>query len=153
MGGSFNSLRFNTAINAKAWEILFELMPQDNVGLEWEPCHQMIQLVDVYAQARQWAPKIFHIQGKDATLAKDILAKYGRDGGEQWAWHRHPGFGDLNWFDLFTILRQQNWQGDVNIEGWHDPVYRGDLEMSGQVTSLNYLKNARGGDYIPNPEV
>ena len=41
------------------------------------------------------------------------------------------------------------WTGSIDIEGWHDPVYRGELEMTGQIHALNHLKAARGGDYIP----
>jgi hypothetical protein len=28
--------------------------------------------------------------------------------------------------------------GSIDIEGWHDPVYRGDLEMTGRAAGLNY---------------
>ena len=36
--------------------------------------------------------------------------------------------------------------------GWHDPVYRDDLEMTGQVRALDYLKQCRGGTrFIANP--
>ncbi|MBU2328433.1 MAG: sugar phosphate isomerase/epimerase, partial [Alphaproteobacteria bacterium] len=38
------------------------------------------------------------------------------------------------------------------IEGWHDPVYRDALEMTGQVHGLNYLKNCRGGDFVADPQ-
>jgi hypothetical protein len=41
--------------------------------------------------------------------------------------------------------------GSIDIEGWHDPVYRGELEMTGQVAGLNYLKRCRAGDLVPNP--
>jgi hypothetical protein len=43
------------------------------------------------------------------------------------------------------------YKGSIDIEGWHDPVYCGDLEMTGQVHGLNYLKQCRGGAFIPNP--
>ena len=33
----------------------------------------------------------------------------------------------------------------------HDPVYRGELEMTGQLHALRYLKWCRGGDFAPNP--
>lgn len=46
-------------------------------------------------------------------------------------------------------LRAELW-GSIDIEGWHDPVYRGDLEMMGQVPGLNYLKRCRG-TYVANP--
>jgi len=151
MGGTWKRVRANTAINVEAWELLFRALPQDNVGLEWEPCHQMLQLVDVIAQAREWSPRFFHIQGKDATIDRALLAKYGRDGGTRWCWHRTPGFGELDWRDLFTVLRQNDWIGSVAIEGWHDPVYKDELEMTGQVAGLDYLQRCRGGTYVPNP--
>ena len=40
----------------------------------------------------------------------------------------------------------------MNIEGWHDPVYRNALEMTGQARALDYLKQCRGGaNYLQNP--
>ena len=66
-------------------------------------------------------------------------------------WHRTPGFGDTNWADLITILRMGGFVGSIDIEGWHGPVYRGELEMTGQVRALNYLKDCRGGSFVPNP--
>jgi hypothetical protein len=41
--------------------------------------------------------------------------------------------------------------GNIDIEGFHDPVYRGELEMTGQIRGLQYLKMCRGGDFVPNP--
>jgi hypothetical protein len=43
-------------------------------------------------------------------------------------------------------------KGSIDIEGWHDPVYKGELEYVGQVHALNYLKNCRGGIWVPNLE-
>ena len=40
---------------------------------------------------------------------------------------------------------------DICIEGYHDPVYSGELEMTGQLHALNYLKWCRGGDFTPTP--
>ena len=40
------------------------------------------------------------------------------------------------------------WSGPIDIEGWHDPVYRDQLEMTGQVHALNYLKHSRGGSFV-----
>jgi sugar phosphate isomerase/epimerase len=63
-----------------------------------------------------------------------------------------PGMGDSNWKDIITELRLVGFEGAIDIEGWHDPVYRGELEMTGQVHALNYLKECRGGAYVANPE-
>ncbi len=71
-------------------------------------------------------------------------------GPHEYVWYRTPGFGDTAWADVITILRQFDYQGTIDIEGWHDPVYRGEFEMTGQVHGLNYLKHCRGGNFIPN---
>ena len=52
---------------------------------------------------------------------------------------------------MVSELRMGGYIGSIDIEGWHDPVYRDDLEMTGQVHGLHYLKNCRGGKFVPNP--
>ncbi len=152
MGGTWESGDFNIAHNPTAWQMMFDILPMDNIGLEWEPCHQMVSLIDPLPQLREWADKVFHVHGKDATIAWDIIKEYGIHGPKEFVWHRTPGFGDSNWTDIITILRQAKYKGTIDIEGWHDPVYRNELEMTGQVRGLNYLKECRGGDFVANPE-
>jgi len=151
MGWSWKSGDHNIAINPKAWELMFDALPAENIGLEWEPCHQMVQLIDPIPQLRKWVKKVFHLHGKDATICRDVILESGIIGPAQFAYHRTPGFGDSNWSDIITILRQNNYQGTIDIEGWHDPVYKKELEMTGQVHGLNYLKRCRGGDFVENP--
>ncbi len=153
MGGTWDGPKFNIANAPTAWEMMFNEVPSPAIGLEWEPCHQMVSLVDPIPQLRKWITtgKIFHVHGKDATIAWDVLKTTGLRGGKPWVWHRTPGFGDTNWTDVISILRQAKWQGSIDIEGWHDPVYKGELEYTGQVHGLNYLKHCRGGAFVPNP--
>lgn len=152
MGGNWDTGDWNIAINPSAWELMFEALPFDNVGLQWEPAHQMLELIDPIPQLRKWSHKIFNIHGKDATIAWDIIREYGIYGVEEYKWMRTPGFGDSNWTDIISILRMSGYKGSIDIEGFHDPVYRDDLEYTGQVRGLKYLKECRGGDYIENPE-
>ncbi len=153
MGGTWKTGDFNIAHNPEAWKMMFDAVPTDNLGLEWEPCHQMVSLIDPIAQLREWAPKVLHVHGKDATVMWDQIQRYGVHGPKPHVHHRTPGFGDSNWRDIITILRQNRFKGSIDIEGWHDPAYRGDLEMTGQVSGLNYLKTCRGGAFVPNPKV
>jgi sugar phosphate isomerase/epimerase len=155
MGGDWQRGDWNIAHAPTAWQMMFNELPDENVGLEWEPCHQLVSLVDPMAQLRQWAPtgRIFHIHGKDATVAWDVIRTHGIRGGVPYVWHRTPGFGDTNWTDVISILRQNGYKGAIDIEGWHDPVYRGDLEMTGQVHALNHLRQCRGGAFVANPAV
>ncbi|MFC1509941.1 sugar phosphate isomerase/epimerase family protein [Candidatus Omnitrophota bacterium] len=152
MGGTWDSGDWNIAHNPSAWELLFEAVDTDVIGLEWEPCHQMVSLIDPLPQLREWVHRIYHVHGKCCTIKWDIVRQYGIHGPKQFAFHRTPGFGDCNWTDIISELREGGFTGAIDIEGWHDPVYKDELEMTGQVRALNYLKECRGGDYCMNPE-
>jgi sugar phosphate isomerase/epimerase len=154
MGGWWhNPGRFNAAHSPTFWEMMFNEVPSDAFGLCWEPCHPMYSLVDPLPNLRKFAKKVVNVHGKDATIAWDVIKEYGIRGGKPYVWMRTPGFGDTNWTDVISILRMNGFKGSIEIEGWHDPVYRGDLEMTGQVHALNYLKQCRGGArYVENPK-
>ncbi len=151
MGGSWQHPTCNIGFNPKAWEMMFQEVPDDNIGLEWEPAHQMVQLIDPIAQLRQWAKKVVHVHGKDAAVDWDAVRRFGVNGAAKFACDRTPGFGDTNWRDILSILHMEGYEGDICIEGYHDPVYRGDWEMTSQLHALNYLKWCRGGEFVPNP--
>ena len=152
MQGTWDSGDWNIAHAPAAWEMIFAEVPSPVLGLEWEPCHQMVSLIDPLPQLRQWVHKVFHLHGKDATVLWDVIRTRGIRGGQPYVYHRTPGFGDTNWTDVISILRAGGFRGSIDIEGWHDPVYRGELEMTGQVQALRYLKECRGGTFVPNPE-
>ena len=150
MGGNWWNPWHNIAFHPRAWELMFEAVPFENVGIEWEHAHLVEQMIDPLPQMRKWMHRIFHLHGKDAQVRKDILAKDGITGPEPIVYHRLPGFGDSNWVEIFSELRKGGFKGAIDIEGWHDPVYCGDLEMTGQVFALNFLKQSRG-TLFPNP--
>ncbi len=151
MGGSWQKGDWNMAQTPDAWELMFNALPLDNIGLQWEPCHQMVKLIDPMPQLRKYVKKIFNVHGKDATILWDVIREHGILGPKQFAYHRTPGFGDSNWTNIISILRQGGFKGSIDIEGWHDPVYREELEMMGQVQGMTYLKACRGGSFVPNP--
>ncbi|MBN2475961.1 MAG: sugar phosphate isomerase/epimerase [Pirellulales bacterium] len=153
MHGTWESGDWNIAHCPAAWEMIFHEVPSDALGLEWEPCHQMVSLIEPLPQLRRWIDKVFHVHGKDATVLWDVIRGRGIRGGEPYVFHRTPGFGDTNWTDVISVLRQGGYRGSIDIEGWHDPVYRGELEMTGQVRALQYLKQCRGGPFVANPTV
>ncbi|MER8761619.1 MULTISPECIES: sugar phosphate isomerase/epimerase [unclassified Mesorhizobium] len=152
MDGNWASGDWNIAHNPDAWELMFNELPDDNLGLEWEPCHQLVYLIDPIPQIRKWAPRIFHVHGKDATVRWDVIREHGVFGRLPFVQMRTPGFGDSDWTRVISELRLAGYKGAIDIEGWHDPVYRGDLEITGQARALDYLQKCRGGaSYLPNP--
>lgn len=151
MDGNWASGDWNIAHNPDAWELMFNELDDANLGLEWEPCHQLVYLIDPIPQIRKWSPRIFHVHGKDATVRWDVIREHGIFGKHPFVFMRTPGFGDTNWTDLISELRLAGYAGTIDIEGWHDPVYRDALEMTGQVHALNHLKTCRGGALVANP--
>ncbi len=152
MNGNWKKGSWNIAHDPSAWELMFDAIPDENIGLQWEPCHQLVNLIDPIPQLRKWVGRIFNVHGKDATIAWDIVREYGINGPKRYAWHRTPGFGDSNWTDIISILKMNGYSGSIDIEGYHDPVYRGESELTGQIHALNYLKRCRGGEYVENPD-
>lgn len=152
MGGTWANATCNIGFNPRAWERMFNEVPSDALGLEWEPAHQMIQLIDPIAQLRKWVGKVYHVHGKDCTVDRHAVEEYGvMSGYKRYAQERTPGFGDCNWRDIIYILYQAGYEGDISVEGYHDPIYKHDWEMTGQKHALSYLKWCRGGDFTPNP--
>ena len=152
MNGNWKSGDWNIAHNPDAWEMMFNEVPSETLGLEWEPCHQLVYLIDPIPQIRKWGGKIFHVHGKDATVRWDVIREHGAFGKYPFVQMRTPGFGDSDWSRIVSELRLTGFKGAIDIEGWHDPVYREELEMTGQVRALQYLKDCRGGPrMIANP--
>jgi sugar phosphate isomerase/epimerase len=152
MDGNWAAGDWNIAHNPDAWEIMFNELPDDNLGLEWEPCHQLVYLIDPIPQIRKWGSRIFHVHGKDATVRWDVIREHGIFGRVPFVQMRTPGFGDSDWTRVISELRLAGYRGAIDIEGWHDPVYRGELEITGQVKGLQYLKECRGGaTYVTIP--
>ena len=151
MNGNWAAGDWNIAHNPDAWEMMFNELPNDNLGLAWEPCHQLVYLIDPIPQIRKWAQRIFHVHGKDATVRWDVIREHGVFGKLPFVQMRTPGFGDSDWTRIISELRLAGFKGSIDIEGWHDPVYRDALEMTGQVRELTFLKECRGGaHYVPD---
>lgn len=152
MDGTWNHATCNIGINPRAWEMMFNEVDSPALGLEWEPAHQMVQLIDPIPQLRKWVKKVYHLHGKDATVNWAAVRESGiLMNGNEFVLSRTPGFGDTNWRDIFTILHMAGYEGDICVEGYHDPIYSGEWEMTAQIHALSYLKWCRGGEFVKNP--
>ena len=151
MGGTWEHTTDNIGFNPRAWDMMFNEVPSDSLGLEWEATHQMFQLIEPIENLRKYVKKVFHLHGKDATIRWDEIRKTGFPSNATPVESRFPGFGDTDWRKVFAILQQNGYEGTVDIESFHDEVFGGDWETTGELHSLNYLKWCRGGDFVPNP--
>lgn len=46
MGGTWRRATYNIGFNPRAWQMMFDAVDSPAIGLEWEPAHQMVQLID-----------------------------------------------------------------------------------------------------------
>ena len=151
MGGTWQKNTCNIGFNPRAWDMMFDAVPSPALGLEWEPAHQMCQLIDPVANLRQYVGRVYHLHGKDASIHWDAIARAGILGAVNFVDSRFPGFGDTDWRKIFAILQENGYDGAISVEGYHDPYYSHDWEMTGQLHAMRYLKWCRGGDFTPNP--
>lgn len=105
------------------WERCFNEVPSAALGLEWDASHLVCQFVDPVANLRTWGRKAFHVHAKDAKVYWDVVGRYGiyTQGAIE---HCFPGLGDSDWAAIVKELRRSGYHGDLNIEGWHDAVFR-----------------------------
>jgi sugar phosphate isomerase/epimerase len=105
------------------WEAAFNEIDSPSFGLEWDPSHLIGLFIDPVANLRRFGSKVVHVHAKDAHVNRDLLEQYGvyHDGVVE---HCFPGLGDTNWGLVIKELSRQGYTGDMNIEGWHDAVYR-----------------------------
>ena len=148
----------NCITGPNMYEKCFDAVESTALGLEWDPSHLIPVFADPIINIRKFGDGIYHVHAKGAKVYWDIVRQHG-------IWypnaieHCHPGFGDEDWGQIIKELRRVGYNYDLNIEGWHDQVFRNnrgakfddityqdrgvsapDLEDAGLIISLNYLK-------------
>jgi sugar phosphate isomerase/epimerase len=113
----------NCMATVAMWERCFNEVPSAALGLEWDASHLVCQFVDPVVNLRAWAGKVHHVHAKDAKVYWDVVDRYGiyAEGAIE---HCFPGLGDSDWAAIVKELRRGGYHGDLNIEGWHDAVFR-----------------------------
>jgi sugar phosphate isomerase/epimerase len=114
---------FNMLAQPAMWEKLFNETRCENLGIEWDASHLICQLIDPVTNLHKFGSRIFHVHAKDAYINRPLIEVYGicHDGVAE---HRMPGLGQANWAEIVHTLLRVGYDSDLNIEGWHDPVYR-----------------------------
>jgi sugar phosphate isomerase/epimerase len=116
-------MSYNMLSRPSMWERLFDATSCENIGIEWDASHLMCQFVDPVENIHKFGERIFHVHAKDAFINHRLLQIYGICH-EGVAEHRFPGFGQGSWSEIVHALLRAGYDSDLNIEGWHDPVFR-----------------------------
>ena len=128
----------NLPITPQAWEMMFDALPAEFIGLEFDPSHLMWQWIDPYQAAKDFVDHIFILHLKDTEIFYDRLERVGNHARGWWT-YRLPGFGELDWHEFFTILYEAGYKGNMVIEH-EDPVFSGDRRKEGFLICGSFLR-------------
>src|SRR5439155_1925392 len=86
----------NLAYSPAIWRQMFELIPDENFGLNFDPSHLVWQFIDYTRAVREFRPRIFHVHAKDMEIDRDGLYENGvMSGGLGWQVRRLCGRGGV----------------------------------------------------------
>jgi sugar phosphate isomerase/epimerase len=130
---------YNIAFSPEVWETVFNILPSQNLGLNFDPSHLHWLGIDYIAALKKFSAKVFHTQAKDVEILADRLNEVGILG-EGWWRYRLPGLGAVDWGKFISTLYEAGYDGAISIEH-EDPVWEGSLEkvQRGLAFSQQYL--------------
>ena len=105
----------NLAISPAVWRRMFDIIPSDNFGLNFDPSHLIWQHIDYLKAIREFHHKFVHVHAKDEKIDTDAIYEHGIMG---LGWHKPklPGLGSVDWGGFFSTLTDVNYRGAVCIE-------------------------------------
>ena len=127
---------FATCLQGLAqFDRMFQVVPNDNFGLNFDPSHLLWQGIDYIAAVERFAERIFHTHAKDTEVRDDKLAYLGN---QESGWWRYviPGLGRVKWGEYIAALRRNGYNGVLSIEHEDSAIGR----EEGFIKGKNYLK-------------
>jgi sugar phosphate isomerase/epimerase len=96
---------------------VFELIPNENFGLNFDPSHFVWQQMDYIKPLYEFKERIFHIHFKDIKVYKDRLNDVGIMATPlEYISPKLPGLGDVNWGQYISALTDIGYRGFAVIE-------------------------------------
>jgi len=132
----------NIATTPAIWRRLFESLPSDHLGLNFDPSHFVWQQMDYLKPLREFSGKLFHVHAKDCRLERHRLDEVGIMA-TPLSFHtpKLPGLGEVNWSRFISELSDTGFDGAVCVEV-EDRAYEATLQTSIQALrqSAGYLR-------------
>ena len=107
----------NLASTPFIWKKMFELIPSDYLGLNYDPSHPYLLMADYIKPVYDFKEKIFHVHFKDLKIYKEKLDEYGAFSYPS-LWHapKLPGLGDIDFGAFCGALNDIRFEGCACIE-------------------------------------
>jgi len=118
----------NLASTPNIWRKMFELIPSDYLGLNFDPSHPCLLMADYVKPVYEFKDKIFHIHFKDLKIYKDKLDEHGAFSYPS-LWHspKLPGLGGVDFAAFCGALNDIRYDGYACIEV-EDRAFEGSAE-------------------------
>jgi len=118
----------NLAYSPAIWRKLFEIVPDANFGLNYDPSHLLWMQMDYLKPLREFTSRLHHLHLKDAQVHRHRLDEHGILANPL-TFHtpKLPGRGDIDWGRYFATLREIGWTGPVVVEV-EDKDFEGSLD-------------------------
>lgn len=118
----------NLAYAPAIWRRMFEEIPSDHFGLNFDPSHLIWMQMDYVKAIREFGSKFVHVHAKDARVNRDLLDDVGILATPlQYHTPKIPGLGDVDWGKFFSALSETSYRGPVCVEV-EDRPYEHSLE-------------------------
>lgn len=118
----------NLMTSPALWEKIFQLLPSQYLGLNFDPSHFVWQMMDYIQPIYTFRDKIFHVHFKDIKLYQDRLAKVGTMAYPlDYMQPKIPGLGDVRWDRFVSALTDIGYDGYACIEV-EDRAFEGSKE-------------------------
>ncbi len=122
----------NMAHSPAIWRRMFEAIPDENFGLNYDPSHLVWQQMDCIEPMKEFSSRIFHVHAKDCRVDKANLDSVGVLATPlQFHLPKLPGMGEVNWGRFFSVLTDTGYQGPVCVEA-EDRAFEDSLESRKQ---------------------
>jgi sugar phosphate isomerase/epimerase len=119
----------NLAYSPALWRQLFQIVPDENLGLNFDPSHLVWQFIDIERAIREFSHRIFHVHAKDLEVDRNGLYDHGvMSLGVGWQVPRLPGLGEVRWDRFMSALYAVGYDWVVSIEH-EDRKFEGDLDL------------------------
>jgi len=132
----------NLASSPAIWRRMFNEIPSEHFGLNYDPSHLVWQFMDYIKPIHEFKDRIFHVHIKDAKVLRDELNDVGILA-TPLSFHRPklPGLGDVDWGKFFSALTDIGYKGAACVEV-EDRSYEGSLKTRKQslIQSREYLR-------------
>jgi sugar phosphate isomerase/epimerase len=107
----------NLATTPFIWRKMWEIIPDDNFGLNLDPSHLILQMIDYERVIAEFKDRIFHVHAKDLHIDREGLYQHGiLSQGMGWQIPVLPGLGDIRWDRFFAALYEAGYDYVVSIE-------------------------------------